>query len=183
MALCRLFVPVLPAFFLLAARLAANAPPWATLARSGAATIVSALLLVRQGPVARGVLEQRLSLIAGARGALAGVRKVATVDAGWVGAATDADVVDLAGVTDEFVARLPGGHTSKRLPPRFVENRNVEALVLLTSGAAAEDFPGASWERTVEYRAARQAEELGFVVALKLELLGTRKKYLLLRIR
>jgi hypothetical protein len=181
MALCRLFVPVLPAFFVLAARLAATTPPWTTLARSGAAALVSAVLLAGQGPVARGVLEQRLSLIEGARAALTGARKVATVDAGWVGAATDADVIDLAGVTDEFVARLPGGHTSKRLPPRFVENRGVEALILLTSGAGADDFPGASWDRTVEYRAARQAEELGFVVALKLELLGTRKKYLVLR--
>jgi hypothetical protein len=183
MALCRLFVPVLPAFFVLAARLASAAPAWSTLARAGSATLVSAVLLVRQGPVARGVLEQRLFLIEGARPALAGAKRIATVDSGWVGAATDADVVDLAGVTDEFVARLPGGHTSKRLPPSFVANRGVDALVLLTSGAAARDFPGASWDRAVEYRAARQAEELGFVATLELELRGTRKHYLVLRAR
>jgi hypothetical protein len=183
MALCRLFVPVLPAFFLIAARLATKTPAWSTLARSGAAAAVSVVLLVNQGPAARGVLEQRLSLITGARPALSGAGRVATVDAGWVGAATNADVVDLAGVTDELVARLPGGHTSKRLPPSFVENRRVDALVLLTSGAGAADFPGASWDRTVEYRAARQAEELGFVVAAKLELSRTPKSYIVLRSR
>jgi hypothetical protein len=183
MALCRLFVPVLPAFFLLAARLSSMTPAWSTLARSGAAAVVSAVLLVKQGPAARGVLDQRLSLIARAGPALAGVGRVATVDAGWVGAATNADVVDLAGVTDELVARLPGGHTSKRLPPSFVANRAVEALVLLTFGAPAADFPGASWDRTVEHRAARQAEELGFVVVAKLELRGTRKAYLVLKMK
>lgn len=183
MALCRLFVPVLPAFFVLAARLASATPPWSTLARCGAATLISAVLLARQGPVARGVLEQRLSLIDGARPALAGARRVATVDAGWVGAATDGDVIDLAGVTDEFVARLPGGHTSKRLPPSFIANRGVDALVLLTSGAAEPNFPKASWDRTVEYRAARQAEELGFVVVAKLELSRTPKDYIVLRLK
>lgn len=181
MAFCRLFVPVLPAAFLLAAKLAHDAPPWSTLVRSGAATLISALLFVKQGPVARGVLEQRLSIIEAAGPALAGATRIATVDVGWVGAATEADVVDLAGVTDEYVARLPGGHTSKRLPPRFLANRRVDALVLLTSGIAEADLSTTPWDRTVEYRAAREAEELGFGVVAELELHGTQKKYFVLR--
>jgi len=64
---------------------------------------------------------------------LAGAKRVASLDVGWVGAAGDYDVIDLAGVTDPEVAYLPGGHTSKRLPADFLERRGVDALVLLAN--------------------------------------------------
>jgi hypothetical protein len=182
MALCRLFVPVLPALLLVGARIASQTAPWLSLVRCGAAVLLSGLLFVKQGPAARGVLGQRLALIEQARSSLAGARRVATVDAGWVGAATEADIVDLAGVTDEFVARLPGGHTSKRLPTRFIENRGVDAAVLLAARPAA-DLRDAAWDRTVEYRVARQIEDLGFELLATLDLAGTSKAYLIFRNR
>jgi len=181
MPLCRLFVPALPALFLVGARLAPVTRPWSTWLRAGAATSVSVLLLVKQAPAARHVLDQRLALVADARPALAGAERVATVDVGWVGAATDATVVDLAGVTDDFVAHLPGGHTSKHLPSRFVETRNIDALVLLCDDPKSTECGDDRWDRVVEYRVARQSAELGFVVRAKLELRGTAKQYLVLR--
>lgn len=183
MALCRFFVPVVPALVLVGARLGALTRPGSTAARAGAATLVCAVLSAKQGPVARGVLDQRLRLIREARPALTGAHRIAAVDVGWVGAATDADVVDLAGVTDEVVARLPGGHTSKRLPSRFIENRDVDALVLLCAEHVSPDCREGNWDRAVEYRAASQAAELGFTLTAELELHGTAKRYLIFRKR
>jgi hypothetical protein len=183
MALFRLFVPVLPGLFLVGARLASFASPWATLARVALASGVSAALLVDKGQATRGVLRARLALIAGARPALAGARRVAALDVGWVGAATQADIVDLAGVTDPVIARLPGGHTSKRLPPGFLRGRGVDALVLLVEGAAPESLRRAVWSRVVEARAGQEAEDLGFKVERSLELSGTSQRYLVLRLQ
>jgi hypothetical protein len=55
---------------------------------------------------------------------------VAALDVGWVGAATEADIVDLAGVTDPSIAALPGGHTSKRIDARLLLERDTDALLL-----------------------------------------------------
>jgi hypothetical protein len=186
MSLFRLFVPVLPGLFLVGARLLALASPWASVLRLAAASAVSGVLLLDKGAVARGVLAQRLALIDEARPLLAGARRVATLDVGWVGAATDAELVDLAGVTDESIARLPGGHTSKRISPRLLEHRQVDALVLLVDlvdGPVPEDFRLAEWARAVEARVSREAAELGFVVRASLELRGTRQRYLVLRLQ
>lgn len=181
MALCRLFVPVLPALFLVGARLSLRARAGWTIGRVTAAFLVSTLLLSKQGPAARRVLSQRLSLIEQARPALAGAARVATVDVGWVGAVSEVDIVDLAGVTDEVVAHFPGGHTSKRLPSRFIESHAVDAAVLLYSGPQSADYREQRWERTVEYRVASQVAELAFVPAARLELEGDPRKYLILR--
>jgi hypothetical protein len=181
MALFRLFVPVLPGLFLVGARLASFSPPWATLARVAVASAVSAALFIDKSQALRGVLAARLALIAGARPALEGAREVAALDVGWVGAATATDVVDLAGVTDPAIARLPGGHTSKRLPPGLLRQRGVDALVLLVEGGAPESLRDATWSRVVEARAGQEAADLGFKVERSLELSGTSKRYLVLR--
>jgi hypothetical protein len=183
MALFRLFVPVLPALLLVGARLASFASPWATLARLAVATGVSGLLFVDKGHATRGVLAQRLALIHGARSMLAGARHVAALDVGWVGAATEADVVDLAGVTDETVARFPGGHTSKHLPPDFLARRGVDALVLLIDGPPPAGLGDVPWSRAVEALAAREAADLGFKATASLELSGTPRRYLVLRLQ
>jgi hypothetical protein len=131
MSLYRLAVPVLPSFALGAAELWRVAPPWARWLRVAGATAMSVTLALALGPSARGVGPDRARLIEAAKAPLAGARVVATLDVGWVGAVADFTVVDLAGVTDESIAMLPGGHTSKRIDDALLRGRSVDALVLL----------------------------------------------------
>lgn len=181
MALFRLFVPVLPGLFLVGSRLIRVASPWASGARWVVATFASGALLFDKGAATRGVGTQRHELIERARPLLARAARVAALDVGWVGAATSSDVVDLAGVTDESVARLPGGHTSKRIPPLFLEQRGADTVVLLVDGPVpVSDWRRSPWARAVEARVAREAADLGFVLRGVLELRGTRQTYVVL---
>jgi hypothetical protein len=177
MAFFRLFVPLLPGLLVVGARVGAVAPPRATLIRLAVAVGTSLTLAVSKGPVARRVLAARLHLIGEARPLLAAAKRPAALDVGWVGAATDADVVDLAGVTDETIARLPGGHTSKRIPPQMLARRNVDALVLLAGRTTRTDSFERPWARAVESRVALQARELNFEVHGTLHLSGTEQEY------
>ncbi len=129
MPLSRLVVPVLPGAFLVAASALATAGRIDVVLRMGLALAGELFAIVRVGPSAATVGEKRLRTLDELAPHLAG-RTAATVDAGWVGAAA-ARVVDLAGITDPAVAALPGGHTSKRIPPGFLDARGVDALVLL----------------------------------------------------
>ncbi len=147
MSLYRLAVPVLPSFVLGAAELWPVAPPWASWLRLGLALAMSAYLTLTVGAAGRHVMQDREQVIAQAREPLRGARAVAALDVGWVGAATEANIVDLAGVTDEAVAMLPGGHTSKRVADALLRSRQVDALVLLKS-----PFAGESYDREVERR-------------------------------
>ena len=131
MPLSRLVVPVLPAFVYVTAHLLSTPKPIIPLARLGLALVGTIFVFVRVGPVAKGVLEDRLALVESAREALEGAERVAAVDIGWLGAATPARIVDLAGVTDLEVAALPGGHTSKTISLTMLTRREVDALVLL----------------------------------------------------
>jgi hypothetical protein len=178
MTLFRLFVPMLPGLLLVGARVLALSSLWSSLVRWGVAVGTSAVLFANTGAVARRVLASRLALIDAARPVLAGHRRVAALDVGWVGAATDADVVDLAGVTDEIVARFPGGHTSKRIPERFLESRNVDVLVLLAESPLDGALDDTRFARAVEARAAREAAGSGFRFQAALPLAGTTQKYL-----
>jgi hypothetical protein len=121
----------------------------------------------------RGVWAARSALIDSARPTFAGATRVATLDAGWVGVAFPGHVVDVAGVTDPEVARLPGGHTSKLLPPDFLERQRVDVVVALTTEQG--------YFRVNDQRLARQAEALGFVQAAVLPIPGTEFRYLVLR--
>jgi hypothetical protein len=82
-----------------------------------------------RGPAAAHVWRDRLTLIEAARPKLAGAKRVATVDVGWVGAATGAEIIDLAGATDPDIAALPGGHTSKIVSGAFLTGRAPDRLV------------------------------------------------------
>ena len=180
MALFRLFVPVLPGLVVVGARIAGVAPRLWTAARVGVATGVSLLLLFDKGPEARHIGEQRAALIDDARALLAGSHAVASLDVGWVGTAFPGRVVDLAGVTDETVARLPGGHTSKRVPPSMLEHRGVDTLVFLTEGPKGEDAASLRYSRAVEARLVQQME---LVPRAFIELRGTSQRYVVLRVR
>jgi hypothetical protein len=89
---------------------------------------------------------------------IASARVVAGLDVGWLGvAAPNAAIVDLAGVTDPSIARLPGGHTTKRLPEGLLDDRSVDAVVLLASpgDTTGAGRTAASWQRGVEAVLAR----------------------------
>jgi hypothetical protein len=184
MAFFRLFVPVLPGLFLVGARLVAVAPRWASVLRVLAASGISGLLLFTKGSDARAVLADRLALVARAAPLLERAHCVAALDVGWVGAATRADIVDLAGVTDASIAMLHGGHTSKRVPETLLRTRRVDAAVLLASGQVSEQpLDRVAWARAVEARVAREAAALGFILRATLELPRTGQQYVVLTLQ
>jgi hypothetical protein len=157
MPLSRLVVPVLPAVVLVSAHLARFASVRATALRLGLALAGQLFVLVKIGPSAAHVTADRAALIAELSPTLAGSRKVATVDVGWAGAATDASLVDLAGVTDPSIARLPGGHTTKHVTARLLDDRGVDTILLLLADGAevASPWTRSRFSRGVEARIAR----------------------------
>jgi hypothetical protein len=156
MPYARLLVPVLPSVAYAGALIARHGHRAATAARSLVALGLGAVFLVRSGGEGRHVGADRAMLVEAARPWLQPLARVAALDVGWVGAATEADIVDLAGVTDPVIAAMPGGHTSKRIGSMFLLGRDPDALLLYAAsgpphGQLAEwreaDFP-----RTVEER-------------------------------
>ncbi|HWZ90300.1 MAG TPA: hypothetical protein VNW92_15660 [Polyangiaceae bacterium] len=156
MALYRLAVPVLPCAALAGAYIADPARPvvaWLRLALGLAAAL---LLAVGLGAPARRVGAERRALIAEARPVFAHDPRIAALDVGWVGAASDAEVIDLAGVTDPEVAFFPGGHTSKRIPRAWLFRREPTAIVLLLarSESLEPSLADSRFSRAVEQRVA-----------------------------
>ena len=175
MTLYRLAVPVLPSFVLGAAELWRVAPSWASWLRVGLAGAMSVYLAASLGPAARGVGADRRQLIEAARTPLAGAQVVAALDVGWVGAVDDFTVVDLAGVTDETVAMLPGGHTSKRIDDSLLRNRDVDAIVLLAYP------PNDELVREVERRVSLTPTAQGFRIVARLPIADGRQHYVVFR--
>jgi hypothetical protein len=175
MSLYRLAVPVLPSFVLGAAELWRVAPTWASWLRLAGAGAMSVYLAAMLGPTARGVGPDRARLIEAARAPLTGAKVVAALDVGWVGAVDDFTVVDLAGVTDEAVAMLPGGHTSKRIDDSLLRRRNVDALVLLAYP------PYGELAREVERRAASTPTAQQLQVVARLPFAGGAQHYVVYR--
>lgn len=175
MTLYRLWVPVLPSFVLGAAEQSRSAKAWSNWGRVAVAFAMSVYLAVAVGPAARGVGADRRTLIEAARAPLASSRVVATLDVGWVSAVADFDVVDLAGVTDENIAMLPGGHTSKRISDAVLRGRDVDTLVLLRDRGAPE------FAREVERRVALLPSAETFRVVAQLPLGSTGSEYVVLR--
>jgi hypothetical protein len=176
MTLYRLAVPILPSFVLGASELWRVAAGWASWLRLALVTAMSVYLAAALGPVARQVGPDRARLIELGRPALAGARVVAALDVGWVGAATQATVVDLAGITDETVAMLPGGHTSKRIDDSLVRLRGVDALVLLQATPPSLDYA-----REVERRVALLPSASEFRGVARLPFAQGRQQYVVLR--
>ena len=120
------------------------------------ALLVGAFVFVETAPRGRDVMRDRSDLVARARPELASAKVVAALDIGWVSAATSANIVDLAGLTDPEIAALRGGHTSKAVAPRVLLDREVDVLLVYTTeGGAAlvgRDPAGAHGVRAVEAR-------------------------------
>jgi len=211
----RLAVPTFPGLFWVGAALAAQSGAASNALRVALVVASAALLHYFKGDATRAVRAEQAQRIAGAAALLAGSARVAGVDIGWIGAAASAapglpagsppsaragpsrelHVVDLAGVTDPEVAFLPGGHTSKRLPPDFLERRSVDTLVLRRAASpaaapaaggsvadrvAATDLAGTAWVYAVDRRVLglRGAEHFAVVGTLPL---GADGQYVVLR--
>lgn len=180
----RLLTPVLPAVLLLGGALVARG--WPTLVRFALALLSAALLLATHLSPARGVFAHRLALTRQLATLVTSEDRIATLDVGWVGAASEATVIDLAGVTDPGIARLPGGHTSKRLPEDFLQRYRPNVLVLLTSDppANAPSWQHEHYARVVEQRVALLAdhEQLQALSVSSLSLGGTAQRYVVVRL-
>jgi hypothetical protein len=130
MPYARLMVPVAPSLVIAFAVIARGGRPAVNAARLAAALVLGGLLAFRAAPAGRGVQADRAALIARARPVLGDAHVVAALDIGWVGASTEATIVDLAGLTDPAIALLPGGHTSKRVDTAMLLDRGVDTVVV-----------------------------------------------------
>jgi len=92
--------------------------------------ILPIYLLTAQARDFRGVVERRVQWLDHAASALSGATTVAAVDVGWVGLAFSGRVLDLGGVTDARLARIPWGHTHRRVGSGLFSDRNVDAWVI-----------------------------------------------------
>jgi hypothetical protein len=182
----RLMAPVLPGVLLVGSAIAQQSTPWRNTLRVGLATLVCGAALLTHAPAARNVMDQRLQLIDAASRLITAEDRVLTADAGWLGAASSATIVDLSGVTDPQIARLPGGHTSKRLGNDFLLRSEPTVVVLLTSAGAErrEPWQEVPFDRVVEQRVALQARRLGLEAQAVawLPLAGTPKHYVAVRL-
>ncbi len=185
MALYRLAVPLVPAALFVCSALAGASPIWATLGRVTAACALSSFVLATTAARAAEVGSHRLTLIERGRRPLSGAGCIAALDVGWVGAASSSQVLDLAGVTDPAVARLAGGHTSKRIPADLLERRGVDTFVLLLGKGQALRTPwwSSHFERAVERRVASFGRELVVRSVELVPLGGTAQDYAIVRLR
>ncbi len=138
MPYARLMVPVAPSLAFVFVDVARTAHVASTVTRALAALSIGVLVAVTAAPAGRHVHDDRKELIARARPLLSSSRMVAALDVGWVGAATDAEIVDLAGLTDPAIASLRGGHTSKAVDVAMLLDRDVDAIVFYSQPRAVE---------------------------------------------
>ena len=57
-------------------------------------------------------------------------RRVALVDIGFLGYASGVEAIDLGGITDPEIGRLPGGHLAKAVTDALLSKRDPDALIL-----------------------------------------------------
>ncbi|HEX4352003.1 MAG TPA: hypothetical protein VHZ95_03795, partial [Polyangiales bacterium] len=143
----RLFAPVLPLYIALAAigcrqaALRSRGLRYVALICLFVACVVPLLDLATRLPEMRAAGRSRER----ARALVAKLHKqthrVALVDIGYLGYASGCDVIDLAGITDPEIARLPGGHLDKHIDGSLLRRRDPDALVLhsITPPMAAAD--------------------------------------------
>jgi hypothetical protein len=132
MPAARLLVPLVPLLAVCVGSALAALPARRALAAAltlalPLATGMAALPGLRAQPHAREVGSREVLR------ALDGATRVALVDVGHLAYAGGFEVVDLGGITDLEIARLPGGHLSKRIPEALLRQRGVDAIVLHSS--------------------------------------------------
>lgn len=167
----RLFVPVLPAsaaLLGLVAEATLSAPRGRRLVALGALALG---LLAPPLDAAANLPRARASAEPRARHGHAIARvlrdrchRVALVDAGYLPYESGVDVVDLAGLVETDVARLPGGHLDKRIDPLWLAMREPDCVLLHSSGPAVVDEEG-RLRFFAGYGVERRVASMPFVVA------------------
>ncbi|MEO6419351.1 MAG: hypothetical protein ABIP39_08105, partial [Polyangiaceae bacterium] len=155
MPYARLMAPIAPSLLYAFVLAAPHAHRVATSARVAVAVAVGAYFMVYSAPQGRHVQRDREALAVLARPFLVGARSVATLDIGWPSAATEAPIIDLAGLTDPEIAVLPGGHTSKRVDVPFLLARKPEYVLVFVDKRANDSLEGwrdALFTRVLEAR-------------------------------
>ena len=152
MPYARLAAPIVPSL-LYAFVLASPHMSRAFAAARVALALALAIYILRvAAPAGRHVGAHVASLVERARPLLEGARTIAALDIGWPTAASEAVIVDLAGLTDPEIAALPGGHTSKRIDAAFLLARDPDVILLYAHRDAADGEP--TYTRVVEARIA-----------------------------
>jgi hypothetical protein len=171
MPLSRLLVPMYGAMVVVALEVARFSKLRWLLVRSVIAIAGIVFVWIHFGPAARRVVPIRASLITQLTPLLHPNDVVATLDIGWVGAAGDHEILDLAGVTEPQTAFLPGGHTSKRVPATLLARRNVNVLIfqknMRSSSSRKDGGPYARWVE--EWLSAQPWVRESFVVERELQ--------------
>lgn len=192
MPILRLSAPIYPSLLLWVLDGIDDATPRRRLARSLVTFALVALapgtslyLLWSQGDDLRAVVERRLEWVRAVTPILKDVGTVAAVDVGWVGLASPGRVLDLGGVTDPRLARLPGGHTHRPVAPGLFSDRDVEAWVI--RAADRRYLPGQSlaWIRPVygtDARLLARTQDLGFEGVMTVPIAGTPGQYVIARL-
>ena len=145
MPYARLLAPIAPGLLLAFVESSPRVPRWSLGSRWALSMALGAYLMGKAAPAGRHVMEDRRALVVEAAPMLASYKHVAAVDVGWVSAATEADVVDLAGLTDLSVAVLPGSHTSKRVDPSMLLDRKVDAILFYVE----RPVPEGTWREVI----------------------------------
>jgi hypothetical protein len=110
---------------------------------------------------------------------------VAAVDVGWVGLACPAHILDLGGVTDPRLARLPGGHTHRVVGAGLFADRNVDIWVIRAADRSYEPQQPLSVIVPVygtDARLLAQSKNLGFEGVLTFPIEGTSGQYVVARL-
>jgi hypothetical protein len=141
----RLLVPALPAYALLAAagaaRLSLRSPRLAAAAVALACALPAADLVTRIGDLRQNAAH-RARLQPLVRALADRADPVALLDVGYLGYASGVEVVDLGGLTDPRIARMPGGHLQKRIDPEYLSGRAPGAIVLHSATPPDVDADG-----------------------------------------
>ncbi len=158
MPYARLVAPVVPSLLYASVLLWPRRKPVCASVRAVAAIALGVRVLVFAAPAGRHTGPDREALARSVAPLVEGLSRVAAVDIGWVSAATEADIFDLAGVTDPEIAALGGGHTSKRIDGALLLAKDPDALLLYAKSSA---LPLARWReaafpRVVEARLAQE---------------------------
>jgi hypothetical protein len=135
----RLLAPTVPAYVLLAAQGLRHGQVGLSLRRTmlvaaALAVAVPAADLAVQIPIARsaGAMRGRQGDLVSAA-LVRSCERVATVDVGYLAYASRLEVVDLAGLTEPDIARLPGGHLDKHVGAAFLAARDPDCILLHSS--------------------------------------------------
>ncbi len=186
MSLFRLFVPVIPVGLWVGWLVLSRQSPWIAWGKVALACGINLLVLSSLGQTSRQIVQARRELVVEVSPLIQASQHIATLDVGWLGAATGATIIDLAGVTDPEIARLPGGHTSKRLPNNLLERRQVDTLVILLvphhpQVSAGQLLGELVPSRRVEISLQHLEGAASFRAVGSLSLPGTAQRYVVLR--